>query len=440
MKTTITILFFLFVSILQANAYSRKNLLQKSATLEQVKSALILNQMWVPYPNYTDREGWEKMLGDNDKALLIKNGETALPHEWKVIKLTDYLEFERSGNRQKMEAPFGSNVTALTNLLLAELAEGKGRFIDQLMNGVFASCEMTSWVLAAHLVLQHSKRSLPDHNEHVIDLTSGDLGSLLTWIYYFFRDEFDKVNPIISERLKHELQTRILDTYMNEDRFWWMAFNLEPGSMVNNWNPWCNFNVLQCFFLLENDPDKLAKAVYRTMRSVDEFINYTNEDGACEEGPSYWGHAAGKMYDYLQILSDGTGGKISIFDQQVIKNMGEYIVRSYVGNGWVVNFADASARGGGDAALIYRYGKAVGSNLMIQQAAYLNNNVVSTSRDIFRSLQNILYANELNGIKGTAQKPPYSWYPQTEFCYINDGSMFFAQKGDTTMKVITTMI
>ena len=93
--------------------------------------------------------------------------------------------------------------------------------------------------------------------------------------------------------------------------------------------------MLQCFFLLENDRDKLAKAVYRTMTSVDHFINYTHGDGGCEEGPSYWGHAAGKMYDYLQMLSDGTGGKVSVFDQPIIKNMGEYIARSYGGTaGW----------------------------------------------------------------------------------------------------------
>lgn len=33
--------------------------------------------------------------------------------------------------------------------MLAELAEGKGRFIDQLLNGAYMSCEMNSWVLSA---------------------------------------------------------------------------------------------------------------------------------------------------------------------------------------------------------------------------------------------------------------------------------------------------
>ena len=41
----------------------------------------------------------------------------------------------------------------------------------------------------------------------------------------------------------------------------------------------------------------------------------------------------------------------------MIRRMGEYMSRSYVGNGWVVNFADASAQGGGDPLLIYRFGK-----------------------------------------------------------------------------------
>ena len=417
----------------QLYAYTEKNLLQHKADLSVVKTSLIMDQKWVPYPTYADRAGWDKFLGEN-KAALIARGEKLLNYPWKVVKATDYIEYERSGNRKIMEDPFGENNNAMADLMMAELAEGKGRFVDQLINGVFQSCEMTSWVLSAHLGAQQSKRSLPDYKEHVIDLTAGDLGSLLSWTYYFFHSEFDKVNPVISERLRYELQERILDTYMEVDRFWWMAINLKPGGMVNNWNPWCNFNVLQCFMLLENDKDVLANAVYRTMQSVDKFINYTHSDGACEEGPSYWGHAAGKMYDYLQILHDGTGGKISIFDQPMIKNMGEYIVRSYVGNGWVVNFADASAKGGGDAPIIFRYGKAVGSDLMMEYAAYLNSQSkdksISFGRDMFRTLQSLYYSDEMNKVKSVYQSPSYTWYPETEFCYMtNKNGLFFAAKG-----------
>jgi len=431
------LLSFFLVSI-YANAYTERNLLQKRTDLESLEKVLIMNQKWVPYPDYKDRTGWDKFLGES-KGLYIKQGEKKLKYQWQVIKATDYIEYERSGDRNIMQDPYGENNKAISDLVMAELAEGKGRFMDQIINGVFHSCEMTSWALSAHLSVQKSGSSLPSNKDHVIELTSGELASLLSWTYYFLNKEFDKVNPIISERLHTELQERILDTYMNNDHFWWMAFNWKPGVIVNNWNPWCNFNVLQCFFLLENNKEKLAKVVYRTITSVDKFINYTKSDGACEEGPSYWGHAAGKLYDYLQMLHDGTGGKISIFNEPIIRNLGEYISRSYVGNNWVINFADASAKGGGFAPLIFRYGKAVGSNEMMHYAAYLNSMVdsaklkrsnISFGTDMFRGLQTILYNKELTAETPSHVTAPYTWYPETQFCYMNDKSgFFFATKG-----------
>lgn len=411
-------------------AYTERNLLQKQADLNYLKDVLVLNQQWVIYPDYSDRDGWDAFLG-TFKDDYIRRGEKLLDYQWQVVKATDYLAFERTGDRSIMEKPFGANNNAIASLLMAELAEGKGRFIDQLINGVFHTCEMTSWAPAAHLVIQPSSRSLPTYDYHVIDLVSGDLGGSLSWVYYFMRDSFDKVNPEISRRLRHELQIRILDPYMNNDSFWWMARNYK-GRMLNNWNPWCNSNVLMCFMLLENNRDTLAKAVYLTMESVDKFLNYIKADGACEEGPSYWGHAAGKTLDYLELLSDITGGKISIFREPMIKNMGEYISRSYVGNGWVVNFADASARGGGDAYLIYRFGKDVGSDELKSFAALMRKSpsLPSNGRDIFRTLASIAIAKELQREEAGHENRTFTWYPETEFCYLSTKEgLFLATKG-----------
>jgi hypothetical protein len=409
-------------------------LLQKKATVNELLSMLSTKSEWIKYPAYQDRKGWDAYTG-NLKLKLIQDGEKNLNYTWKVVKATDYLEFEKSGNRTIMENPFGQNNNALSSLLYAELAEGQGRFMNQIINGIWHTCEMSTWVLSAHLPVQKSKRSLPDIKEEIIDLTSGDLGSFLSWTWYFLHDELDKVNPSIAARLKSNIQQRILVPYMVRDDYWWQALNYKPGMMVNNWNPWCNFNVLTCFLLLEENPANLAKAVYKTMRSTDQFINYVKEDGACEEGPSYWGHAAGKMYDYLQLLHDATKGKLSIFDEPIVKNMGEYIARSYVGNGWVVNFADASAKGGGNPGLIFRYGKAVNSNGMQSFANYLLGGKtqwtdINESRDFFRTMENIKTASDIFSVKPSLLSEKFSWYPNTEFCYMkNNNNFFFASKG-----------
>ena len=416
--------------LMNADAYVPRNLLQKQAGEKELKSLLAMKSAWISYPAYTNRLGWDNYT-KAFKADMIQDGEKYLKYKWQVVTAANYLEYERTGSRVAMENPFGDNNTAFTRLVFAELAEGKGRFIDQIINGVWQYCDMSSWVLSAHLPVQKSKRSLPDENEIIIDLTSGDVASLLSWTWYFLHDEFDKVNPVIAARLKGNITKRILEPYMARDDYWWQAFNYKPGTLVNNWNPWCNFNVLTCFLLLEDDANKQAAGVYRTMQSTDQFINYVKEDGACEEGPSYWGHAAGKLYDYLQLLSNATRGRVSIFKEPMIKNMGEYIARSYIGNNWVVNFADASAKGGGNSGLIYRYGKAVNSNDMKSFAAYLlrenaedKKNLVAP-RDFFRSIENIASYDELSKTDPALPKADVTWYSQTEFCYMKGTQGFF---------------
>lgn len=429
MKRT-TVLLCLLLWAVAAFAYTERNLLEKRASVETLKDVLLMDQQWVPFPDYADRAGWEAFLGPY-RETYIRRGEKRLDYRWQVVRATDYLEFERTGNRDVMENPYNENIFAIVDLLLAELAEGKGRFVDQLINGVFHSCEMTSWALAAHIIVQPKHRALPAYDYPVIDLVSGDLSGVLSWTYYFMHRQFDKVDPEISRRLRHELEARTMTPYLTNDSYWWMGRNYN-GRMLNNWNPWCNSNVLMTFLLMENDRDRLAQAVYLTMESVDKYLNYIKADGGCEEGPSYWGHAAGKTLDYLELLALATGGKVTIWDEPMIRRMGEYISRSYVGDGWVVNFADASAKGEENPALVYRFGKAVGSDELKGFAALLRrpSATPSNGRDLFRTLSALAVDRELQAAEPGHDVPAFTWYPETQFCYqTTPEGLFVAAKG-----------
>lgn len=436
MKRLINLTLLLILSISTfagGNTFEALDLLINNFSKTDVKNSLLVTDKWVPYPKYADRAAWKEMTADFYPQLIAK-GEKLLDYQWQVVKATDYLAYERNGSRVIMEKPMGENAMALNGLLMAELAEGKGRFLDQIINGVWYFTEMSTWSLSAHVpAFQSSKRTLPQADTHVVDLMAGDMGSFLSWVHYFLKAEMDKVNPEISNRLKSNIKDRIISPYMNRNDMWWQAFELSPQQLVNNWNPWCNFNVLTCMLLIEDDEDKKIEGIYKTMRSVDKFINYVKQDGACEEGPSYWGHAAGKLYDYLAILAEATGNKVNLFDQPVIKNMGEYIAQSYIGgDSWVVNFADASAKGGGDPLLIYRYGTAVKSKEMQQFAKYLldrETNKLSFSRDIYRNLEDLRLFHAIEQESAALPTNPYKWYPETEFLYIRDKGYFFAAKG-----------
>lgn len=433
MKRILFILLVCFLSV-EASAYTERNLIQSRTTREDLAGMLVRDRNWVKLPAYTDRAAWDSLLGDS-KDYYINRGEKLLDYGWPRVKATDYLEYERSGNRKIMENPLDSNNIAVADLLMAELAEGKGRFIDQLINGVYAAAEMTTWALSAHTPNQPSHRSIQAYDYPMIDLVSGDMGGLFGWVYYFMKPEFDKIDPEISRRLKHELKTRVLDPYLNVDTWWWDGSRKYNGRMLNNWSPWCLSNVLMTSMLVEDDPQRYADTAWFTLLGMDKFLNYIHGDGACEEGPSYWGHAAGKTLDYIDLLKLATGGKLDMGDNKLIKDMGEYIARSYVGDGWVVNFADASARGGGDPYLCYRYGDAVDSDILKSFGAAMyekqdGGKPAYNGRDIFRTFQALEIAPKLRKGSPKLIREPLTWYAETEFCYITTPQgLFFASKG-----------
>ena len=90
------VLFLLFLSVLyNVKAYDQRDLLQHKSDIPALKSSLILNQKWVTYPGYTDRNGWDALTSGVKKDI-IKKGEATLNYEWKVVKATDYLSLTRA--------------------------------------------------------------------------------------------------------------------------------------------------------------------------------------------------------------------------------------------------------------------------------------------------------------------------------------------------------
>ena len=458
MKATLLSILLSAVTLIRAAAGNDSlNILQAEYSKPDVAESFAAGKAWFPFPAYEDRAGWAALFGP-DAEKVIRRGEQLLDYQWQYIPASAYLAFERTGDRQAMERPEGANRGAMIALTLAELAEGKGRFIDQLANGVWLAAQQPSWVLSAHQGRQRSKRSLPDAREQLIDLASGRYGSIVSIAYHFFHREFDKLDPSISVATENAVRRNILDPYLDPGQWcanWWLGL-ASKGSMLNNWTPWCNSDVILCFLLMEKDQERLDRAVAQSVQSMDLFLNYIQKDGACEEGPAYWGAAAGKVYDYLQILYDASNGAFSLFDNERIRKMGEFVSRSYIGNGYVVNFADAGARLNNPSELIWNYGHAVGSREMTDFALYCLadpasgkfRNPVITGNDAYRALETVRFnplireaADSLNRLAAETSSvevrrnlrrsvPPATWYPETEMCFMrNPSGWFLGAKG-----------
>jgi hypothetical protein len=412
-----------------------RNLLGNLCSEQEIEECLLPGDGWIVFPEYDDRGAWGE-IPEIIREKIIQRGEEVLDFDWGVVKATDFLEFTRSGDRSIMQNPFGARRSALQNLVLAELAEGRGRFLDQIINGIWALSEQTTWSYSAHLSLQDAGPGLPDVEEPIIDLAVGEVSSLFSWTHHFLKDEFDKVNTLIGKRIEYEIKHKVLDVYDQRDDFWWMGFGDDRG--VNNWNVWVNHNILTTILLMEEDPERKARNIYKTMRSVDKFINYYPSDGGCDEGPGYWGHAGGALFEYLEMLHMTTDGKIDIFDQEIIKNIGRYIYRAQIAYPYVINFADASARSGSRPGVVYRYGKIIQDPVMQSYGAFLaekagwDENIPGGNLEA--TLMNLFQLSEI--YQAEAREPLISdfYLPGLQVCGARDteGSsegFFFAAKG-----------
>ncbi len=331
----------------EVNVQQRLSLLYSPRVLRKI---VVPADAWHPFPKYEERAAWEQ-FSERIRHDLIKKGEAAAQKEWPHMPASVYLDFVRNGNRSKYQALESARRHITLDLVMAELAEGQGRFMDAIINAVWSICEQSTWTLPAH-----ERDGLPDIEDPVVALLSAESGAMLAWIRYLFQTPFEKESPRINERILFEIDQRILTPCHERDDFWWMGFN---ESMINNWNPWCNSNWLTCILLAEQDSVQKYQDIHKCLRSLDRYIDTRPEDGGCDEGPGYWNHAGGTLYIALELLNDVTQRRLNIFNDPLIRKIGHYIVKVHIDGPWFVNFADASAKIKVDGTLIFKYGQAV---------------------------------------------------------------------------------
>lgn len=432
--------FFLFTLVLLTSSdfllaeltSKERNILSNKAKVVDLAKVLVTDNSWNKLPDYKNRQFWQGLPANIQKEYISK-AEGYLTYNWPVVKATDYLEFIRSGDR-KQEA-YSACSSALISLVMGELVEGKGRFMDQIINAVWYYCEQTWWGWSAHLGSQKIGSGLPDIDDRFVDLGVGEVTNNLSWTWYLFKDEFDKVHPLISKRLKQEIQNKALIPYYTRDDFWYMGFK---GGRPNNWNPWINYNMLNSFLLLESDPSKKVIEVQKIINSLDKFLNGYSDDGGCDEGPSYWGAAGALLYESLEIMKDATNDKFDVFGDPLIQNIGKYFYKVNIHAPYFLNFADADAKTGGDVSAVYRYGKAIKDPKMQQFGSYLAKlgkwGEHSLGGKICDQIRDLGLIDEIGNAESKEALVSEFWLPDTEVAGARDkeGSFmgfFFGAKG-----------
>lgn len=384
------------------------------------------------FPPASDREFWDKVTG----KVQVSAAEQYLGYEWPLIRATQFMEFQKSGDRLAQETPHFARRQALLDLFLGELAEYKGRFLPDICDGIFLICEETYWGLSAHSPITRSGELIPSASDPYIDLFAAETAELITVIYHILGEELRKFCPPLTERIEYELDRRIVTPYLTHGDFWWMG-NL--SKTVNNWNPWILSCVATVFLTAGLRHSTLENGLRKMLNEIEAYYNVMPEDGGCDEGSNYWTKAGAKLFAFCDRLYVTSGGAVDFFNDQKLKNIGLYPAHAHMDGCSFVNFSDGNSRMVNTVLdyELYAYGKRTSEEALCRLAASLKRERQKTDPETRSSvrgcsavsaLYSLIYADEIDAQPDFVPEKRCV-LPDLENAFMRAGSWYYAAKG-----------
>lgn len=388
-----------------------------------------------PGARITDREAWQRM-DERWRRETISLGETFIGVSYPSLSATDYIDFSRTGNRSRFEEKYFRKRRILDALVLAECIEDEGRFLDDIINGIFSICEESAWQLPAHntYVRDMPQLSLPDTAEPVLDLFACETGAVLATVYYLLKERLDEVSPFIAKRIMRELRCRVFDPYLGR-HFWWMGNGEES---MNNWTIWCTQNVLLSVFLTDTEETLRERVLEKACVSADYFLEEYGEDGCCDEGAQYYRHAGLCLFYVLEILNAVTDDAfVRLYREDKIKNIAAYILNVHISDQYYVNFADCSPIAGRAGVREFLFAERIGNREMEDFAAkdYMEGGTDSLllprENNLFYRLENGMHAARIKAYAAErtgAVRHKDIYYPSVGILIVRDERLTLAVK------------
>lgn len=374
---------------------------------------------------------WRDSIPQSVRRSYIEYGERYLGVSWPVLPVTEFARFKTDGNRTGYERLSFARRRALAALVVAEIAEGRHRFVPDIVNGLQALLEETWWGIPAHY-----DKPVPVYEDQTVDLFNAETAGLVAWTSYMLRAEIDSFSPLLRRRIDSEIDRRLLRPALKTD-YWWKRAGM-------NWNPWIASNWLACVLICEHDRDRQLAAVAQIMTALDTFTDSYPADGGCDEGPNYWDRAAASLFDCLNLLRIATDGRVDIGPHPKIRAMAGYAYKLYVGDDRCVNFADAGINTMAlQLNVAYPFGRYTGDSTMTAFASHIavKKDFANHAADIYdRSGNWPALARELfllRDVAGLLVEPAREplladvWLPDLQIMTARRRGLYVAMKGGT---------
>ncbi len=307
-------------------------------------------------------------LSAAQKAYYINLANKANEYDWPSITAALYLDYKHKGQRVAFENLHNKRQEMISLLAIGAIISDDDTYIPQLVNGLWLLLEESTWVAPAHIVVQKQGADLPAVSTSYIDLHASRTGYRVALIQFLLKDKLEKYSRVVNQRIAAELDKRIIQPYLTNDKFFWMGLN---GGIVNNWNAFNNANCFNALIYSQVSADTLQQLAQKIILSSDAFLNHYPADGGCDEGPSYWDMAGGRLINLLDQLKAISANQIDFAENQLLHNMGSYTYKMHISDKFYTNFADAHAIYTQNPVSIFQYGLMFNDEKLKEYAAFV---------------------------------------------------------------------
>ena len=377
---------------------------------------------------------WRDSIPTEMRQSYVSYGEQYADKSWTVLPWTVFAENKITGNRVNYEGICFEKRRQLAALVMAEIMEGKGRFIHQIIDGIGSFCEETWWGIPAHY-----SKPIPLTELQEVDLFNAETAGLIAWTRYMLEKQLDAFSSALCQRIDGEIERRILQPAVERD-YWWKTAGM-------NWNPWICSNWLACVLICEKDEARKAEAIRQIRQATQAFIDAYPEDGGCDEGPGYWDRAAASMFEIMRLLDfEPTGVRSQetgvMRQESKVRRMAAYAYKTYIGNDYCVCFADAHEnKAVQQVNIVYPFGLWLNDQTMREFGAWLGQRkqVLTNPAALFDKSGNfptlgreLFFLRHIREFMAEQPREPLLkdvWLPDLQIMTARRGNLYVAMKG-----------
>lgn len=251
----------------------------------------------------SDRAAWEKLARAPAYSELVSNALELAKQP--VPELPDelYLDFSRTGNRDRCQKVLFARGARLVSFTLAEGLESRGRFIVPLSETIEAICRERTWVYPAHdgrLDNFYGRTVEMDLRATAVAWELGTADFLLG----------EKLSRATRQLIRENVTRRVLQPFrdMVEGRrkeISWMH-------ATHNWNAVCLAGTVGAALALEPSAQDRAWFIAAGEHYVQYFLKGFTPDGYCSEGIGYWNYGFGHFLMLSETVREATHGRLDL--------------------------------------------------------------------------------------------------------------------------------